>query len=91
MEITEALQQLAQCADPILPVVSGYLNSAEQVPAQWTVCGGQAAELEVGEAMISEVLRTAGLVEPVEPDNCLARHDGIGALLRLPSSTVPPA
>lgn len=67
------------------------IDSAEQVPAQCTVCGGRAADLEVGEAVISEVLRTAGRVEPVEPDNCLARHDGIGALLRLPSSTVPPA
>lgn len=37
MKITEALQQVAQFANPILPVVSVYLNNAEQMPAQCTV------------------------------------------------------
>jgi hypothetical protein len=37
--------------------------------------------VELREALVSEVLRSAAVVEPIEPDARLAPHDGIGALL----------
>jgi hypothetical protein len=37
--------------------------------------------VEIGEAMVTEVLRCDGFVAPVAPDARLAQYDGIGALL----------
>src|SRR5262249_53331504 len=59
-----------------------YIGSGEQVPPQCTVCNGPTVAVELGEAMVTEVLRHDGFVEPVAPDVHLATHDGIGALLR---------
>jgi hypothetical protein len=59
-----------------------YIGSGEQVPPQCTVCNGPVMAVELGEAMVTEVLRHDGFVEPVAPDTHLATHDGIGALLR---------
>jgi hypothetical protein len=59
-----------------------YIGSGEQVPPQCTVCNGPVMAVELGEAMVTEVLRHDGLVEPVAADAHLATHDGIGALLR---------
>ena len=58
-----------------------YIGSDEEVPPQCTVCDGPAMAVELGEAMVAEVLRNDGFVEPVARDAHLARHDGIGALL----------
>jgi peptide chain release factor subunit 1 len=59
-----------------------YIGSGEQIPPQCTVCNGPVMAVELGEAMVTEVLRHDGFVEPVSPDAHLATHDGIGALLR---------
>jgi peptide chain release factor subunit 1 len=49
---------------------------------QCPVCAGQVTPVELGEAMVSGVLRTDGFVELIEPDAHLAAYEGIGALLR---------
>jgi hypothetical protein len=54
----------------------------EDIPAQCTVCGGRVTPVELGEAMVSGVLRTDGFVELIEPDTHLAAYEGVGALLR---------
>jgi peptide chain release factor subunit 1 len=59
-----------------------YIGSDEEVPPQCTVCNGPVMAVELGDAMVTEVLRNDGLFEPVAPDARLATHDGIGALLR---------
>jgi peptide subunit release factor 1 (eRF1) len=58
------------------------IGREEPMPPQCTVCNGQVIAVELGEAMVSEVLRADGLVDPVEADTRLASHDGVGALLR---------
>jgi peptide subunit release factor 1 (eRF1) len=54
----------------------------EGMPAQCPVCGGQVTSVELGEAMVSGVLRTDGSVELIEPEAHLAAYEGVGALLR---------
>lgn len=60
----------------------GYIGIPIEVSLQCTACSGEVAPVELGEAMVTEVLRHGGLFEPVTPDVRLAAHDGIGALLR---------
>jgi Bacterial archaeo-eukaryotic release factor family 10 len=59
-----------------------YVETGAQMPPRCTICNGTVMAVELGEAMVTEVLRHDGLVEPVAPDPRLATHDGIGALLR---------
>jgi peptide chain release factor subunit 1 len=59
-----------------------YIGNDEQLPPQCTICNGSVAAVELGEAMVTEVLRHDGFVEPVAPDARLDMNDGIGALLR---------
>jgi primosomal protein N' len=59
-----------------------YIGNGEPVPPQCTACQGSVMAVELGEAMVTEVLRHDGFIEPVAPDARLATHDGIGALLR---------
>ncbi len=60
----------------------GYIGSTTESSPQCTACNGDVMPVELGEAMVTEVLRHGGLFEPVAPDVRLAAHDGIGALLR---------
>jgi Bacterial archaeo-eukaryotic release factor family 10 len=60
----------------------GYIGNATEVSRQCTACNGDVMPVELGEAMVSEVLRHGGLFEPVTPDVRLAAHNGVGALLR---------
>jgi hypothetical protein len=60
----------------------GYIGGTTEVSPQCTACNGAVMPVELGEAMVTEVLRHGGLFEPVTPDVHLAAHDGIGALLR---------
>jgi hypothetical protein len=60
----------------------GYIGSTTESSPQCTACNGDVMPVELGEAMVTEVLRHGGLFEPVTPDVRLAAHDGIGALLR---------
>jgi len=48
---------------------------------QCTVCSGQVLAVELREALVSEVLRNNGFVEPIVPDDRLGQYDGVGALL----------
>jgi len=48
---------------------------------QCAVCSGKVMAVELREALVSEVLRSDGFVEPIEPDARLAQYDGVGALL----------
>jgi peptide subunit release factor 1 (eRF1) len=59
-----------------------YIGSGQEITSQCTVCNGAAIAVELGEAMVTEVLRHDGFFEPVAADARLAEHDGIGALLR---------
>jgi peptide chain release factor subunit 1 len=59
-----------------------YIGSGKEITSQCTVCNGAAMAVELGEAMVTEVLRHDGFFEPVAADARLAEHDGIGALLR---------
>jgi hypothetical protein len=59
-----------------------YIGSGQEITSQCTVCNGSAMAVELGEAMVTEVLRHDGFFEPVAADARLAEHDGIGALLR---------
>jgi peptide subunit release factor 1 (eRF1) len=54
----------------------------EAMPPQCTACGGEVVAVELGEALVSGVLRTDGLVEQIEPDARLAPYEGVGALIR---------
>ena len=54
----------------------------EALPPQCSVCGGIVAAVDLGEALVSRVLRTDGVVEVVAPDARLAAYEGVGALLR---------
>lgn len=56
----------------------------EHALLQCPLCGGALSTTELGEAMVSAVLRTDGTVELIEPDVRLARYEGIGALVRYP-------
>jgi peptide subunit release factor 1 (eRF1) len=58
------------------------IGHGKQVSPQCPTCNGPALAVELGEAMVTEVLRCDGLVEPVAPDARLGVYDGIGALLR---------
>jgi hypothetical protein len=60
----------------------GYIESEREVPPRCTACKGAVMPVELGEAMVTEVLRQDGFFEPVAPDARLAAHGGIGALLR---------
>jgi len=57
-------------------------NLDEGTPQQCTVCAGKVQTVKLGEAIITEVLRHDGTVEPVAADTRLATYDGVGALLR---------
>jgi peptide subunit release factor 1 (eRF1) len=57
-----------------------YLGEA--TPLQCPVCGGTVAAVDLGEALVSGVLRTDGSVEVIVPDARLAAYEGVGALLR---------
>jgi hypothetical protein len=59
----------------------GHVGEAA-LPSQCPVCSGTVAAVEVGEALVSGVLRTDGFVEAIAPDARLAAYDGVGALLR---------
>jgi hypothetical protein len=59
-----------------------YIGDGGEVPPRCTICNGSVKAVELGEAMVTEVLRHDGFVEPVAPDARLATYDGIGALLR---------
>jgi hypothetical protein len=59
-----------------------YIGDGREIPPHCTVCNGPVVSVELGEAMVTEVLRYDGLFKPVAPDARLAEHDGIGALLR---------
>lgn len=54
----------------------------EQLTPQCPVCGSTVTEVELGEGLVSGVLRTNGEVEIIEPDANLAAYEGVGALLR---------
>jgi peptide chain release factor subunit 1 len=54
----------------------------EALPSQCSVCGGTVAAVELGEALVSGVLRTDGFVEVIAPHDRLAAYEGVGALLR---------
>jgi peptide chain release factor subunit 1 len=58
----------------------GHLG--EGMLPQCPVCAGPVTSVELGEAMVSGVLRTDGFVELIEPDAHLAAYEGVGALLR---------
>jgi Bacterial archaeo-eukaryotic release factor family 10 len=59
------------------------IGHGTELPPQCTACNGPVRAVELGEAMVTEVLRCDGFVQPVAPDARLAQYDGIGALLRL--------
>jgi peptide subunit release factor 1 (eRF1) len=48
---------------------------------QCAVCSGKLMAVELREALVSEVLRGDGFIEPIAPDARLVPHDGVGALL----------
>lgn len=50
--------------------------------ASCPVCSGTVSAVEVGEAMVTEVLRHDGFVETIAPEARLQAHDGVGAFLR---------
>jgi peptide chain release factor subunit 1 len=54
----------------------------ETLPSRCAACGGSVAAVELGEAMVSGVLRTDGFVEVIAPHDRLAAYEGVGALLR---------
>jgi hypothetical protein len=54
------------------------------IAQQCGVCAGKVMAVELREALVSEVLRSNGFVEPIELDDRLALYDGVGALLREP-------
>jgi hypothetical protein len=60
----------------------GFVGHGKELPPQCTACNGPVMAVELGEAMVAEVLRGDGFVEPVAPDARLAEYDGIEALLR---------
>jgi peptide chain release factor subunit 1 len=59
-----------------------YIGSGKEITSQCTICNGAAIAVELGEAMVTEVLRRDGFFEPVAVDARLNAYDGIGALLR---------
>jgi peptide subunit release factor 1 (eRF1) len=59
------------------------IEHGTELPPQCTACNRPVRAVELGEAMVTEVLRCDGFVQPVAPDARLAQYDGIGALLRL--------
>jgi hypothetical protein len=48
---------------------------------QCSVCSGRVITVELREALACEVLRSDGLVAPIEPDDRLSSYDGVGAFL----------
>jgi peptide chain release factor subunit 1 len=60
----------------------GCSHLGEALPPQCPVCGGTVAAVELGEALVSAVLQTDGVVEVVAPDARLAAYEGVGVLLR---------
>ena len=46
------------------------------------MCGAQVAAVELGEGMVSGVLKADGFVELVDPHEALTTYEGVGALLR---------
>jgi hypothetical protein len=56
-------------------------NIGMKMSPQCSVCSGQVMAVALREALVSEVLRSNGVVEPIEPDARLVPHDGVGALL----------
>jgi peptide subunit release factor 1 (eRF1) len=58
------------------------IGHGTELPPQCTACDSPVMAVELGEAMVTAVLRCDGFVQPVAPDARLAQYDGIGALLR---------
>jgi hypothetical protein len=50
--------------------------------AIWEACQAQVSTVDLGEALVSTVLRHDGFVEMIEPDARLQRYEGVGAILR---------
>jgi peptide subunit release factor 1 (eRF1) len=59
-----------------------YIGTGEEMASQCTICNGPALAVELGDAMVTEVLRNDGFFEPIAREPRLVGHDGIGALLR---------
>lgn len=62
-------------------VACGYVGG-EAIPSQCPTCNGQINTVELGEALVSAVLRHDGFVELIEPEARLERYEGMGAILR---------
>jgi peptide chain release factor subunit 1 len=62
-------------------VACGYMGE-EAAPAQCPACQAQVSTVDLGEALVSTVLRHDGFVEMIEPDARLQRYEGVGAILR---------
>lgn len=56
-------------------------NIGAGMSPQCSVCTGQVLAVALREALVSEVLRSDGVVEPIESDTRLIPYDGVGALL----------
>jgi peptide chain release factor subunit 1 len=54
----------------------------EDQPQACSVCGGQIAPVALGEALVSQALKTDAAVDLIEPDERLAAYEGVGVLLR---------
>lgn len=54
----------------------------EVVPASCPACNGQVNAVDLGEALVSAVLRHDGFVELIAPEARLERYEGMGALVR---------
>jgi peptide subunit release factor 1 (eRF1) len=56
-------------------------NIGAGMSQQCSVCSGKVMAVELREAIVNEVLRSGGFIEPIAPDSRLVPHDGVGALL----------
>jgi peptide chain release factor subunit 1 len=62
-------------------VACGFIGEAT-VSAQCPECNGQVNVVDLGEALVSAVLRHDGFVELIEPEARLERYEGVGAMVR---------
>ena len=51
-------------------------------PQACSTCGGQISAIAMGDALVSQALKTDAAVDLIEPDERLAAYEGVGVMLR---------
>jgi len=54
----------------------------EGEPQACSACGGQIAAVALGDALVSQALKTDAVIDLIEPDDRLAAYEGVGVILR---------